>query len=144
MPTSLEARALAAGAAVAAALARDPELAEQFAALLDVSRIDDRSFTQLPLYDELVAYRDRGAPVGGFLTALLSNDLADTYAYADDMNRPLIPLYVAFLRREFPSSAWRTPGRVERWVGEWRERQSGHPWSSHNLSRDAMLFGGES
>lgn len=72
----------------------------------------------LPLYDALVAYRDEGKPVGGFLTALLANDLRGACGSADATNRWLLFVYAAFLWNEMPSPAWGSYERVAEWLAQ--------------------------
>lgn len=64
----------------------------------------------------LLEYIEHGTPVGGFLTALLSNDLKETYARADDENRGAVLSYVQFLYSHAPSTCWGSPKRVEDWI----------------------------
>lgn len=77
----------------------------------------------LPLYDALVAYRDEGQPVGGFLTALLTHDLMDACARADNTNLWLLPIYTAFLYNDMPSPAHGSPAKVAAWLAMHREQR---------------------
>lgn len=77
----------------------------------------------LPLYDNLVAYRDQGAPVGGFLTSLLSGDFRTAMARADDTNVWLLPVYGAFLFNKFPSTAHGSPENVAAWLASFRKAE---------------------
>lgn len=54
--------------------------------------------------------------VGHFLTALLSNDLKETFARADDENQLAIQNYIGFLYSKAPSVAWGSPERVRGWL----------------------------
>lgn len=58
--------------------------------------------------------------VGGFLAALLSNNLKDTFARADDINRDAIFQYLRFLHNYAPSGCW---GSEERFF-DWRARDN--------------------
>jgi hypothetical protein len=79
----------------------------------------------LPLRDELIAFIERGHPVGGFLEALLSNDLRDACERATADNLWLLPIYVGFLRECAPADAWGSREKVAAWIANKRaERES--------------------
>lgn len=65
--------------------------------------------------DGLMRYIEGGEPVGSFLTALLSNDLRETYARADSINELRIRDYVQFLYGYAPGLCWGSPQRVHAW-----------------------------
>jgi hypothetical protein len=65
--------------------------------------------------DGLLNYIENGTPVGSFLTALLSNDLRETYACADNINSHRVRDYVTFLYNYAPAQCWGSPARVEAW-----------------------------
>lgn len=54
--------------------------------------------------------------IGSFLTALLSNDLKETFARADDVNSAAIQSYICFLYNCAPSGSWGSPARVKDWL----------------------------
>jgi hypothetical protein len=60
-------------------------------------------------------FENRIAP-GGFLTAVLSNDLVGAVSRADQQNRSLIPEIVIFLYNRAPAGAWGNEDRVARWL----------------------------
>lgn len=64
----------------------------------------------------LQRYIERGTPVGGFLTALLENNLKETFARADDENRATLYEYVQWLYQYAPSGCWGSPERVSDWL----------------------------
>ena len=61
-------------------------------------------------------YVDEGQRVGGFLMALLSNDLAKTMYRADDVNIDLIFLYIQYLTWKCPYASYGSPQKVEDWI----------------------------
>jgi hypothetical protein len=61
------------------------------------------------------AYVERGYPIGGFLTALLANDLVQTVKRADAVNLALIPAWVDFMLGQLPAACWGSPERVRNW-----------------------------
>ena len=56
-------------------------------------------------------------PVGGFLTAVLSNDLEGTILRADTDSMVGLRQLVLFLHGEAPATSWGSPEKVERWKG---------------------------
>lgn len=66
--------------------------------------------------DGLDAYLGEGRPVGHFLTAVLSNDLAAAAGRADDENRPRLADYVRFLYSYAPAGSWGSPKAVKDWI----------------------------
>jgi len=54
---------------------------------------------------------------GGFLSAVLRNDLRDAVMAADDINRARLDQYVIFLYNHAPSACW----GGERWFNAWIE-----------------------
>lgn len=66
--------------------------------------------------DSLERYLNHGIMPGGFLTAVLSNDLTGAFSHADHINYDLIGHIVKFLYNEFPIDAWGSPENVSAWV----------------------------
>lgn len=60
-------------------------------------------------------YIDRGQPVGGFLTALLSNDLMEAFARADDQNIAAMKAWVKFLYNHAPNGCHGSSDKVVAW-----------------------------
>ncbi len=53
---------------------------------------------------------------GGFLTAVLENDLKEACARADLENRRKLFEYIQYLYNEAPMQAWGSPEKVAAWV----------------------------
>ena len=53
---------------------------------------------------------------GGFLRALLNNDLLGSFKRADDINLPRIHDYVTFLYAHAPCDSWGSVESVKKWV----------------------------
>ena len=66
--------------------------------------------------DSLLAYIYDGRPGGDFLMAVLSNDLEEAVARADDANLCLIVHYVRFLYNHAPRACWGSVEAVARWL----------------------------
>ena len=64
----------------------------------------------------LARYLLKKEEVGGFLTAVLENDLAKAVSRADEYNILNIPAYVAFIYNHFPAVAWGSPEKVKNWL----------------------------
>jgi len=61
-------------------------------------------------------YVDRHTPVGGFLEAVLSNNLKESFRRADEENRANLYDIFQYCYWEIPSQCWGSPARVEEWV----------------------------
>jgi len=96
------------------------------------------------MHNGLVSYLHDGYPTGHFLMAILSNDLKEACARADDDNKPLLWNYIFFLVNYAPGAAWGSPSKVQEWLAMHREardptcrcthRRSDHAsYSSHSL-----------
>lgn len=66
----------------------------------------------------------RGIHPGHFLSAVISNDLAEAVARADAENQRRLVQWVKWLYNEAPSTCWGSPDRLRQWVQKFaRERQ---------------------
>ena len=63
-------------------------------------------------------YVNDHTPVGGFLTAVLSNDLKGAVGQADEENRAALFSIVGYCYHEIPSECWGSPAKVEAWLEE--------------------------
>ncbi len=63
-------------------------------------------------------YIENGESVGGFLSALLSNDLRETFSRADDTNQRAVLAYVQFLYNYAPSGCWGSRERFDKWQAQ--------------------------
>ena len=66
--------------------------------------------------ESLALYISDGIPPGGFLMAILTNDLREAVGHADHINLRLIPEYVSYLWNDCPSVCWGSPEKVEGWL----------------------------
>jgi len=66
-----------------------------------------------------------GVQPGHFLTAILSNDLAEACARADEDNQQAIYEYVFVLNNYAPREAWGSPATFEAWINRGRESMEG-------------------
>ncbi len=55
-------------------------------------------------------------PVGHFITAVLSNNLREAFARADDGNQKTMFQIVSYCHNQIPGVCWGTPEKVKAWV----------------------------
>lgn len=72
----------------------------------------------------LQRYLNRGIPPGGFLTAVLSNDLARAAMTADRWNKQRIPEVVRYVYNHVPPDAWGSREAMREWQAK-RLREEG-------------------
>jgi len=79
--------------------------------------LDFTDYEQLAhLEGSLDRYLNHGIMPGGFLTAVLENNLSESFARADRTNSMLVKDIVQFLYNRFPMGAWGNPERVKNWA----------------------------
>lgn len=64
----------------------------------------------------LIAYIERGAEPGGFLAAVLANDLKGAFDRADNANLKALGSFVGYLFNEAPALCWGDKTRVDAWI----------------------------
>jgi hypothetical protein len=75
------------------------------------------------LLESLKAYRDQGRPVGGFLEAVISNDLAEAVLAADEYNRATLFHLVGWIYNELGSQRWGSKQRYAAWIAAKRKER---------------------
>lgn len=70
------------------------------------------------LLGALERYRDHRIPPGGFLTAVLVNNLTEAMASADDTSREYLFEVVSWCYTKLPGNSWGSPGRVKAWLSD--------------------------
>ena len=68
----------------------------------------------------LIRYVLHGISPGGFLSAVLSNDLREAVGRADETNQQALVHYVRFLYNYAPVGCWGSAKRFEEWPAEVR------------------------
>jgi hypothetical protein len=84
----------------------------------DEDRARGRAFLRVPehLRDGLAMYLNEHLPTGHFLTAVLSNDLAEAFGRADLESRAGLFDLVSYLHNFAPRPAWGSKRQVELWL----------------------------
>ena len=73
-------------------------------------RVPDRMMASLR------GYIKHGHPVGGFLFAVLTNNLKEAVGRADSENLANLPAYVGYLYNEAPAACWGSEAKVKAWL----------------------------
>ncbi len=94
-------------------------------------RIDPRIIEEYPfiterplMHQHLRAYIERGQMPGGFLSAILENNLIEAVGRADSDNQKRIVEYVKYLYNQAPALCWGSPERVKEWCKSFQELPS--------------------
>lgn len=61
-------------------------------------------------------YLNHGIEPGGFMMAVLCNDLVGALGRADHINRERIHDIVEYLYNNAPAACWGSPGKVSAWI----------------------------
>jgi len=80
-------------------------------------RFDDVDYSSLPNHMQEGAsdYVSKGSLPGGFLMAVLSNDLVGAFGQADIINTHAMRDWAAWLHNEAPSECWGSREKVYAW-----------------------------
>lgn len=70
------------------------------------------------MMDHLMGYVNHGHMPGGFLRAVLENNLMAAVARADSTNMHALPAYCVYLYNEVDSRAWGSPEAVTEWLAK--------------------------
>jgi len=68
------------------------------------------------ILDIIDRYVKERVPTGGFLEAVLCNDLREAYNRADDQNFIALPWIVFYLYNEVPGDCWGSLRAVKNWL----------------------------
>ncbi len=70
----------------------------------------------LHLWSGIRAYILEARPVGDFLRAVISNNLKETIAYADEESMRNLQAIVRFFYNEAPTECWGSPQKYKGWI----------------------------
>ena len=76
------------------------------------------NYDKLPsgLVPGMQLYIEEGVQPGSFLTAVLCNNLRESFAKADDFNQKLMFEIVKWMWNEIPATCWGSPKAVLKWM----------------------------
>ena len=83
----------------------------------DFSRNPDPHGCPVQLQEAFRRYINERIPTGGFLRAVLENDLRTAVALADPINLGALRNIVAYAYEEIPAVAWGSRTAVAAWLG---------------------------
>lgn len=86
------------------------------------------SYERLPAHmrDSARNYVEHGTPPGGFLTAVLSNDMRGAFVRADAENRAAMGDWAAWLHNDAPIGCWGSQAKVAAWCeAAWQREEAG-------------------
>ena len=66
--------------------------------------------------EALTRYVNDKIPTGGFLIAVLSNNLFEAMARADEINKEALPLICSYIYNEMPIRSWGSEEKVLNWL----------------------------
>jgi len=70
------------------------------------------------ILESLKAYAETRRPTGGFLQAVLENNLSEAFGRADIENRKCIFEIVNYVYNELPAPCWGSPKKVKEWLAD--------------------------
>ena len=73
-------------------------------------------FIPTDMTDSIDRYVKGKIPPGGFLSAVIANDLLAAVQRADDTNLRVIPAYVAYLHNHAPANRWGSEENFKSWL----------------------------
>lgn len=73
--------------------------------------------------DAMKNYLEHGISPGGFLTAVLCNDLKEAVGRADSTNLAALPNIVSYCYNEIPSTSWGSPEKFEAWLNSFKDKK---------------------
>jgi hypothetical protein len=80
---------------------------------------DSRKYSNAPVHilDSISHYVEHGIEPGGFVKAVLSNDLVATFQIADAKSLRGLPDILRYIYWEIPLACWGSEAKVEAWMG---------------------------
>ncbi len=77
----------------------------------------DKTLIEPRFKESIDRYIEYGVPTGGFLEAVMSNDLREAVGRADEYALENIPHIVAYLYNDTPMGCWGSRENVQSWLG---------------------------
>ena len=91
--------------------------------------VQDINYGRLPhhLQGGVKRYIEQGVPPGGFLTAVIENNLRLAVGHADHISLAALPQIVWFFHNESPGDCWGTPEKMKLWMKKRALELGGNP-----------------
>jgi|DEB0MinimDraft_3_1074331.scaffolds.fasta_scaffold01413_7 hypothetical protein len=88
------------------------------AQIFNIARLDFSSYPSIPdnIRGALERYVFQRLQPGGFLTAVLANNLSESVGRADEESRQALFDIVKFIYNELPGNAWGSHSKVKEWI----------------------------
>lgn len=87
------------------------------------SKDEDYFYKEMAQFDipertasSMLRYALHGVPTGGFLEAVLSNNLVESFGRADEGNRKALFAIVQAMYNVLPNGCWGSPEKVSTWL----------------------------
>tara|TARA_R100001086_G_scaffold223929_1_gene141764 strand:- start:114 stop:452 length:339 start_codon:yes stop_codon:yes gene_type:complete len=84
--------------------------------------LDRRSNAPIHILDSINRYVEHGIEPGGFVTAVLSNNLVATFRAADAKSLRGLSDILQYIYLEIPSACWGSEAKVKAWTKNKREK----------------------
>ena len=86
-----------------------------------MDKTKQEAYTEYPMIqqniiDSLYQYAEEGRPTGGFLRAVLENNLMEAFGRADEKNRVVLEYIIQVVYWTLPSPCWGNPEKVNQWI----------------------------
>lgn len=75
------------------------------------------------MHGGIVRYYENGIPPGGFLTAVINNDLQMAVGRADSTNKECLPAYIMWFYNEAPSGTWGYENAVRDYLQKFHDQR---------------------
>lgn len=87
------------------------------------------------MMDGIDLYVNEGVKPGGFLQAVICNDLKEAFGRADDENFHNIPAYINYFYNDAPAACWGSKEAMKAWVKAHTKRRSDDAKNSEKVSK---------
>ena len=93
---------------------------------LSTKQVEAMSAKGIPEYMQggIIRYYENGIPPGDFLSAVINNDLQETFGRADDVNRQCIRCYVMWFYNHAPAGTWGYQGAVAKYLQKFHKEST--------------------
>jgi hypothetical protein len=84
--------------------------------------IPNYDLIRVDVIESLQRYVEQRIPTGGFLQAVLENNLQEAFGLADEDNCAMLFHICAYIYNELPSMSHGSPERVQKWLARRKAR----------------------